>query len=84
MLGEIGSDGLSDEEIKKILGYRRIAVVGFSSSPKKPSHYVPKFLIHQGYEVIPVNPNVESILGLRSYRSLEELNKEVAIVNVFR
>ena len=82
---EIEPDGLSDEEIKKVLTeYKRIAVVGFSRYPRKPAHYVPKFLIRHGYDVTPVNPNAEKILGLKSYKSLEELDKEVDVVNVFR
>lgn len=79
------ADGLSDDEVKKILSeYRRVAVVGFSRHPEKPAHYVPKFLIRKGYHVIPVNPNAERILKLRSNRSLLELNEEVDVVNVFR
>ena len=83
--GEIPSDGLTDEQIRKILSeYKRVAVVGFSRHPWKPSHYVPKFLIRQGYHVIPVNPNAEEILKLKSYKSVEELEEEVDIVDVFR
>jgi len=78
MAEEIEPDGLSDEEIE------RIAVVGFSRYPRKPAHYVPKFLIRHGYDVTPVNPNAEKILGLKSYKSLEELDREVDVVNVFR
>jgi len=81
----IPSDGLSDEELRRILSEaRRIAVVGFSRDPSKPSHFVPKFLMRQGYEVIPVNPNVERILGLKAYRSLLEIEISVDVVDVFR
>ena len=85
MKNEIPPDGLTDDEIRKILSeYRRVAVVGFSRYPQKPAHYVPKFLIKHGYKVIPVNPNAEEILKLRAFKSLEELEEEVDIVNVFR
>ena len=85
MAKDIPPDGLSDDAIREILTkYRRIAVVGFSRYPEKPAHYVPKFLIRQGYHVIPVNPNAEKILGLKSYRSVEELDEEVDVVDVFR
>ena len=84
MAEDISSDGLSDDTIREILTeYRRIAVVGFSRYPEKAAHYVPKFLIRQGYDVIPVNPNAEKILGLKSYKSVEELD-EVDMVDVFR
>jgi predicted CoA-binding protein len=76
---------LSDEELRRILSEaRRIVVVGFSRDPSKPSHFVPKFLIRQGYEVIPVNPNADSILGLKAYRSLLEVEVPADIVDVFR
>ncbi len=85
MFEVIPPDGLSDDELGRILSEaRRIAVVGFSRSPLKPSHYVPRFLIKQGYEVLPVNPNVESIFGLRSHKSLLEIEVPVDIVDVFR
>ena len=61
-----------------------MAVVGFSRYPEKPAHYVPKFLIRKGYLIVPVNPNAEGILKLRSYKSLLELDEEVDIVDVFR
>ena len=85
MVKDIPPDGLSDDAMREILTrYRRIAVVGFSRYPEKPAHYVPRFLIRQGYHVIPVNPNAEKILGLKSYRSVEELDEEVDVVDVFR
>lgn len=78
-------DGLSDEEIKEILTkYRRVAVVGASREPVKPANYVPKFLMRHGYEIFPVNPFAEEILGLKVYKSLEEVPQPVEIVDVFR
>lgn len=85
MSKEIPPDGLNDEEVKKMLSdYRRVAVVGFSRYPEKPAHYVPKFLTRQGYQVIPVNPDAEKILDLKSHKSLLELDEEVEVVDVFR
>ncbi len=85
-MGEIAEkDGLTDEEIKRILTeYKRIAVVGMSRDPSKPAHYVPKFLQRHGYELIPVNPTADEILGLKVYKSLEEIKEPVDIVDVFR
>ncbi|MEN2975108.1 MAG: CoA-binding protein [Candidatus Caldarchaeales archaeon] len=81
----IPSDGLSDEEIIKILEeFKVVAVVGMSKDPLKPGHYVPKFLMKQGYKIIPVNPTVDEILGLKSYPSLLDIPEEIEIVNVFR
>jgi len=80
----IPPDGLNDAEIREILSLRRVAVVGMSKDPAKPAHYVPKYLLERGYEVIPVNPTADEILGLRVYKSLREVPGPVDIVDVFR
>ncbi|GBC72588.1 hypothetical protein HRbin03_00419 [archaeon HR03] len=78
-------DGLTDEQIREILQkYRVVAVVGASREPTKPAHYVPRFLMRHGYEVIPVNPFADEILGQKVYKTLEEIPKQVEIVDVFR
>ncbi|HUG47320.1 MAG TPA: CoA-binding protein [Candidatus Limnocylindria bacterium] len=66
---------------------KRIAIVGASSNPARPSHGVMRYLLHQGYECVPVNPNVREVLGMRAYRTLEEAVVETGpfdIVDVFR
>ncbi len=84
-VAHIPSDGLTDEEIKNILiKSKRIAVVGMSRDPQKPSNYVPRYLISKGYIVVPVNPSATEILGLKSYRSLLELDTVIDVVDVFR
>jgi len=81
----IPNDGLSDEDIKKIfLSSRRIVVVGMSRNPSKPAHYVPMYLKEQGYEIIPVNPVADTIAGMKVYKSIEEVEGNIDIVDVFR
>jgi uncharacterized protein len=66
---------------------RRICVVGASPDPMRASHGVMRYLIHHGYECVPVNPNAREVLGLPSYRSIEEAAAETGpfdIVDVFR
>jgi uncharacterized protein len=66
---------------------RRIAVVGASSNPLRPSHGVVRFLVGEGFEIVPVNPNEQSVLGLRAYPTLAEAADETGpfdIVDVFR
>lgn len=61
-----------------------IAVVGMSRDTWKPAHTVPAYFIKQGYEVIPVNPYADEILGRKSYDTLLDVPEVIHIVNVFR
>lgn len=66
---------------------RRIAIVGASPDPGRPSHAVMRYLIHHGYECVPVNPNARDVLGLPTFRTVIEAVAEtgpVDIVDVFR
>jgi uncharacterized protein len=63
---------------------RTIAVVGLSADPGRPSHGVARYLQRAGYRIIPVNPNVDEVLGERAYPSLRELTDPVDVVEVFR
>ncbi|MFL8936676.1 CoA-binding protein [Rossellomorea oryzaecorticis] len=73
------------EEIGQILKRsKRIAVVGLSDNPERTSHSVSKAMQDQGYEIIPVNPVIDSALGVKAVASLEEIEGPVDIVNIFR
>ena len=74
----------SDAELREILGMTRVAVVGCSTTPGKDAHEIPKYLLDHGYEVIPVNPTADEILGRTAYDSLSAVEEEVEIVDVFR
>ena len=64
---------------------KTIAVVGASQNPEKDSYKVMKFLIDSGYDVSPVNPNEDnSILGKKSFKNLNEIDKQIDMVDVFR
>lgn len=72
-------------EIKRILkNSRRIAVVGLSSKPSRPSNGVAAYLLKQGFEIIPVNPNETKALNLRAVSDLTSIEGRVDLVNVFR
>ena len=73
-----------DSELRAILELETVAVIGCSTSPEKDAHQVPKYLIEQGYEVIPVNPFAETIFGREAYDSLASVPHDVDIVDVFR
>lgn len=76
---------VSDFEVKKILIETKvIAVVGCSRNPEKDAHIVPKYLKEHGYQIIPVNPFADEVLGHESYESLCEIGEPVDVVEVFR
>ena len=70
--------------IRKVLGRKRVAVVGLSANELRASNFVGRYMQMHGYDVVPVNPREESILGLDSYASLGEVPEPVDIVDVFR
>lgn len=74
-----------DIDVAKILGYaRRIAVVGLSNDPWRASYGVAAALLDSGYEIVPVNPTIDEVLGLRSYAALKDVPGEIDLVDVFR
>jgi predicted CoA-binding protein len=66
---------------------RRIAIVGASPDPGRPSHGVMRYLQHHGYECVPINPKARDVLGVRAYGTIEEAVRDGGrfdIVDVFR
>jgi predicted CoA-binding protein len=74
----------SDDELREILEYDTIAVVGCSTTAGKAAHDVPRFLLDRGYEVVPVNPHADDVLGRQAHDSLADVEAAVDIVDVFR
>jgi uncharacterized protein len=76
---------MTGEKLRDFLtSCRRVAVVGLSPNPARPSHEIARYLIENGYEVVGVNPGHESILGRPCYRTLAEVPGPLEIVDVFR
>jgi predicted CoA-binding protein len=63
---------------------RVIAVVGLSNKRARPSYGVAEYMQHQGYRIIPVNPNESEVLGEKCYPRLEDIPEHVDIVDIFR
>lgn len=72
--------------IQNALRSKRVAIVGLSANPLRASHFVGVYLQRHGYDVLPVNPREESILGVPSYPSLTAAaaTGEIDLVDVFR
>lgn len=80
------ADGLSDARIREVMTTtKRIAVVGASNKPERPSYGVMRFLLQQGFEVVPVNPGLAGkvLLGQLVVASLEEAGA-LDMVDLFR
>ena len=79
------SDSHSDSEIKRFYQFKNIAVVGMSKNEDKAAHYVPKYLIEHGYNVIPVNPTLTTeVLGRKPYPSIADIQEKIDVVDIFR
>jgi len=62
----------------------RIGVIGLSRFPEKPARRVPSYLAAKGYEIVPINPNADRILGQDVYERLSDVPDELDMVMVFR
>ena len=77
----------SDEAIAQLLlQVKRIALVGASAKPERPSHRVMQFLLDEGYEVLPINPGLagQRLLGQQVHASLADLPTSVDMADIFR
>ncbi len=70
--------------IQRVLTMQRIAIVGLSGNELRASNFVGRYLLRNGYDVVPVNPREETILGQTSYASLADIPDPVDTVDVFR
>ena len=77
-------DDHSDEQIRDILSLKKVVVIGMSKHSSKAAHFVPKYLSDNGYDITPVNPTAEEILGKKCYDSISEIDEEIEIVDIFR
>ena len=75
----------SDTDMQAALSEQKIAVVGLSANPARPSHDVARVMQNLGYIIVPINPREEHVLGARSYPDLSTAAAETgpfALVNV--
>jgi predicted CoA-binding protein len=71
-------------DVRTLLDAETIAVVGCSATPGKAAHDVPAYLQRQGYEIVPVNPHRDEVLGREAADSLADVSERVDLVDVFR
>jgi predicted CoA-binding protein len=63
---------------------KTIAVAGLSNNPMRASYGVSEYMQEQGYQIIPVNPNEQEVLGEKAYPTLDDVPGPIDIVNIFR
>lgn len=63
---------------------RTVAVLGMSPKPERTSHQMGVYLLNNGYDVIPVNPGHEQIIGLDCFPDLASINQPIDIIDVLR
>lgn len=73
-----------DEIVKLLQKVKRIAVVGLSPKPTRPSHRVAAALKGYGYTIIPVRPALDEVLGEKAYPDLRSIPGKIDLVDVFR
>lgn len=61
-----------------------IAVVGASRDPSKPAHSVPLQMLRHGWRIIPVNPFVDEVFGVKAVATLADIDEPVDLVDIFR
>jgi hypothetical protein len=72
-------------EIRALLGrVKRIAVLGLSPKPDRPSYFVARAMQGFGYQIVPVRPATTEVLGEKAYAALRDVPGPVDLVDVFR
>ena len=80
----IREPGAEAAAVDRMLQAKRVAIVGMSNDPDRPSHGIGGYLKSHGYEIVPVNPTHESVMGMKCYARLADVPGKIDLVNVFR
>ena len=64
--------------------FKKVAIVGLSANPNRPSYFAATYLKDYGYEITPVNPAYEEVMGLKCYPSLDAVPGPLEVVDIFR
>ena len=67
-----------------LMAYKRVAMVGLSADWWRPSNFAGKYLLEHGFELIPVNPKYDEILGQKCYPDLASIPEPVDVVDLFQ
>ncbi|RWZ52337.1 aminotransferase class I/II-fold pyridoxal phosphate-dependent enzyme [Halobacillus fulvus] len=71
-------------EAEQVTRPKRLAVVGLSGKPSRPSHRLARKMQRLGYQIVPVNPRETEVLGEKAYPDLGSIPFDIDVVQVFR
>jgi predicted CoA-binding protein len=74
----------AQQHLRILKQYHRIAMVGLSANPYRPSHFAALYMKAAGYQIFPVNPREREILGRPCFATLAEVPQPIEIVDIFR
>jgi hypothetical protein len=89
-MGAMDSTEEMDATVDRVLAYaQRVAVVGASRDPERDAHRIPAELQARGFDILPITPNADELLGVRTRPSLDaltpgDLAEGIDVVDVFR
>jgi predicted CoA-binding protein len=84
MILEISGRNPSSAEMREILARtKKIAIVGISPKESRDSNRVARYLMEQGYDIVPVNPGQREILGKTCFKALKDVPYPVDMANLF-
>ena len=76
---------LDDRLMRAVLGESRsIAIIGAKDKPGQAVDRVGRYLLEQGYRLVPVHPVRKTVWGLPAFATIAELPEPVDIINLFR
>ena len=79
------TDNTDIRTLRRILhDYKRVAMVGLSADWYRPSNFAAKYLLDRDFEVVPVNPKYDEILGQKCYPDLASIPGPIDIVDLFQ
>jgi uncharacterized protein len=80
--------GQNQSQILRILqSYKRVAIVGLSANPNRPSYFAATYLKDYGYQITPVTPQYPEVLGIKAYPTLQavvDAGIPLEVVDIFR
>lgn len=76
---------MDDDKLKELFNsVKTIAVVGLSNNEQRPAYGVAKYLKGVGYQIVPINPGCDEVMGEKCFPTLQDVPFAIDLVDVFR